>query len=232
MSNLTEKFTSFVQRRKIESSDSDSWSSSDNESTSSLFSRFEPQFSSKLFQATSVHSQSVISQRPSRKRRRSSLTLISERKKRKRVLKLQKDWLPTAQLLNSKQIKNQSQVGCLADLVPFFQRQFQKILPSKFRTISEFITCVLRFQSYILSFCTPLQRDEFYAFCFQIDKMGSKTIKKHDDVTVVNFGSDNRVPLYVVKQSLSAGKWQPFQSLSTSFLKGFFTLSSTQSYVL
>ena len=232
MSNLTEKFTAFVQHRKKEFSDSDSWSSSDNESVSSLFSHFEPDLSTSLFQKTLVNSQSLISKRPSRKRRRSSLTVFSERKKRKRIVKVQKEWLQSAQVLNSRKIKDPKQAGCLQDLVPFFQRQFRKILPSDFHTISDYLLCLLRFQAFILSYCTPLQRDEFNACCSQVHKMTARTLKKYEGNGVVHFGSDPKLPMYVVKNSLSPGRWQPFQQLSTSFLRRFFSLSPTQSYTL
>ena len=232
MSDLTEKYTSFLHRHKQESSDSDSLSSSDNESVSSLFSHFEPQMASSLFQATSVNSQTLITKRSSHKRRRSSLTLLSERKKRKRIGGVKKTWLQTSQVLNSPRLKNPTQVGCLVELVPFFHRQFQKILPRKFKNVAEFFACWLRFQTFFLSFCTPLQRDEFNSSCFQLGKMQTKKAKPYDGNTVVSFGSENRIPVYVLRDSLGVGKWCPFQDVSTAFLHNFFTLTSAQSYVL
>ena len=221
-----------MQRRTRESSDSDSWSDSDNESVSSLFSHFEPQLSNSLFQTTSVNSQSIITSRPTRKRRRTSMTLFSERKKRKRLVKITKEWLPSVQVLNSRALKSPAEAGCLTKLVPFFQSQFRKILPSDFLSLSEFLKCILRFQNYILSFCTPLQRDEFNAFCSQADKMTAKHLKRYDGNKVINFGTETKLPIYVVNNSLGPGKFVPFQRLSTSFLRQFFTLSSKQSYTL
>ena len=235
MSDLTEKYTDFLHRRAKPDSDSDSWSSSDNESSCSLFSRFEPNFSSSLFQATSVNSHPIISKRPARKRRRSSLTLCSKRSKRKRVTKINKTWVTSAQVMNAKTTKQLKQVGCLVEMVPFFRAQFQKISPTKFRNFADYIACLLRFQAYILSFCTPLQRDEFNSACFKLEGMTKTQAPKmirHEGGKVVQFGRQNRIPIYVLSKSLAPGKYFPFQELSNSFLTRFFTLTSSQSYVL
>ena len=212
-------------------SDSDEWSFSDSESVSSIFTPFEPKTSSNLFKTTPVSAQQLISPRPTRKRRRSSLTLSSKRK-RKRITKNNKQYVCTERILQNPKVNDSKFAGLLAELVPHFQSQFSKISAKNFRSLAEFTTCWINFQKYVLSFCTPLQRDEFNSFYFKTSKMATKTFKQHTGNSVVKFGRNTKVACYMMKKSLTPGNYMPFDSCCNSKLTDFFTLDTAQSYLM
>ena len=179
----------------------------------------KPRFTSQLFSSPSLSSFDQISPRAPRKRRRTSLDLSFEKKRRRTPTKR---WVALGQVANSSKNKFEE----ISSLVPYFTKHFQKILNKKFSSIADFIFRLLQFQRYLLEHFSPIVRDEFNSLCFQLTGLkGQKLLTEKKSGIKVKHPN---MALFTLKGAVETGTWEMFDKFSKSFYQQFFTISESQ----
>ena len=205
---------------------SDSDSQRSDETSQPLFQRFQPRISNVLFSPTKVYGTDIINTRSPRPISRSRINLFSE-KSAKRTRETRKRIITTNALSRASKTK----VGPSNEqFVTRFSRRFQRISTRVHSNLPNFVRSLLNFQNSFLAELTPLERDEFNIFYFQLSNMGAMELVNQKSNRMQRHGKERAI--YLFKNTVRTPNFKFFEKFGDFNFKEFFCLTSFQSLTL